>query len=225
MRAVNLLPEDSKSTRFAKPGVYPVAGAAAAVVAVGLVVGLAHVESGKVAAKEKRVNYLQQQLSLVQLPSAPTASTSGTALLTSRDARIAALDSALTGRIPWEVALRQLAAVLPEDTWLDGVTMNAPAAPTPAAPTAPASGDSSSGGDSSTTDTPPPATATPTTAGVTITGYTSSPDSLARVLQRLSVLPSLTDVKLTTSQRAPVGSKNVFQFTISANVATSGGAS
>ena len=62
-------------------------------------------------------------------------------------------------------------------------------------------------------------------SGVTLTGYTASPDSLARVLQRLSVVTSLTDVKLTTTQRTTVGKKDMFQFTITANIATSGGAS
>jgi Tfp pilus assembly protein PilN len=107
--------------------------------------------------------------------------------------------------------MRQLAAVLPEDTWLDNLSMNAPGlGATPGAP-AVATG----------------STAAPTTTGVTISGYTASPESLARVIQRLSIVPSLTDVKLASSQVTPpgTGTKESFQFTINANIATPGGGS
>jgi Tfp pilus assembly protein PilN len=204
MRAVNLLPEDSNSSRFGKPGTVPIAGTAAALLAIGVVAGLAHVESGTVASKQARLADLQQQLSQVQTPT-PTAGTAGAVLLTSRDGRIAALNTALTGRVPWETVLHQVAAVLPEDTWFDSLAMNSPTAAAPAGT--------------------PPAVGAAATSGVTLTGYTASPDSLARVLQRLSVVTSLTDVKLTTSQRTTVGKKDMFQFTITANISTSGGAS
>jgi Tfp pilus assembly protein PilN len=201
MRAVNLLPEDSNSSRFSKPGTVPIVGTAAALLAIGAVAALAHVESGTVADKQARVNDLQQQLSQVQTP-APTAGTAGAVLLTSRDGRIAALNAALTGRVPWESVLRQLAAVLPDDTWFDSLAMTSPSAAAPAGT--------------------PPAAGAAVSSGVTLTGYTASPESLARVLQRLGVVPSLSDVKLTTSQRATVGKKEMFQFTITANIATGG---
>lgn len=203
MRAVNLLPEESKSYRTGIPGAIPVAGAAAALVAVGVVAVLAHVESGAVASKQARLNDLQQQLSRVQTPRS-AGSAAGAALLTSRGARVAAVEAALKGRVPWDTVMRQVALVLPEDTWLDGLQLAPPAdasaVATAAVPTAPAS-------------------------GVTITGYTASPASLARVLQRLSVVTSLTDVKLVTSQSVTFGKKIVFQFSIGANIATQGGAS
>jgi hypothetical protein len=181
------------------------AGTAAALLAIGAVAALAHVESGTVADRQAQLSELQRQLALVQAKPTPSASTAGAALLTSRDARVAALNSALTGRVPWELVLRQLAAVLPEDTWFDSLVMNAPTAATAAAAVA--------------TPGVPPA------SGVTLTGYTSSPETLARVLQRLTVVTSLSDVKLTTSQRTAVGKKNPFKFTITANIATSGGGS
>jgi Tfp pilus assembly protein PilN len=101
--------------------------------------------------------------------------------------------------------LHQLAAVLPDDTWFDSLAMNSPTAAAPAGT--------------------PPAAGAAVTSGVTLTGYTASPESLARVLQRLAVVPSLSDVKLTTTQRSTVGKKEMFQFTITANISTSGGAS
>jgi Tfp pilus assembly protein PilN len=212
MRAVNLLPEDTSARRIGLPGIIPVAGAGAALLAVGAVVALAHVESGKVSDKQSRLDSLTQQLAGAQTPTS-SASTAGATLLTSRDSRVAALTSALTGRVPWDVVMRQVAAVLPGDTWLDNLSMTAPTAAVAVGAPAAAPADGST----------PAATAT----GVTITGYTASPASLARVLQRLSVVPSLTDVKLSSSQiTAPTdGVKQSFQFTINANIATPGGGS
>jgi Tfp pilus assembly protein PilN len=211
MRAVNLLPEDTSARRVGRPGMIPVAGAGAALLAVGAVVALAHVQSGKISDNQARLDSLTQQLAGAQTPS-NSASTAGAALLTSRDARLAALTSALTGRVPWDVVMRQLAAVLPADTWLDNLSMNAPGLGDPAG-AAPAAATG--------------ATAAATTTGVTISGYTASPESLARVIQRLSIVPSLTDVKLASSQVTPpgTGTKESFQFTINANIATPGGGS
>ena len=206
MRAVNLLPEENTSRRLPKGATMPVVGAAAALVAVGVVGTLAHSEGGKVSSKQRQVNDLKQQLAQLQTPE-PTANASGATLLTSRDARVAALNAALTTRVSWQTVLRQLARVLPEDTWLDGLTMTSPVAADP----------------TTTTTTTTTTTAAPT--AVQITGYTSSPENLARVLQRLSVVPTLSDVTLTNSTLVHRGTKTVFQFSISAGVATPGGAS
>jgi Tfp pilus assembly protein PilN len=207
MRAVNLLPEDTNARRIGKPGLVPVVGTAATLAAIGLVVGLAHVESGTVSSKQARLDSLKQQLASVQAPT-QTASNAGAALLSSRDARMGALNSALAARIPWDVVLHQLGAVMPADTWLDSLQMTSPTAATaagaPAAAVAPGA---------------------PVATGVTITGYTPTPESLARVLQRLGVITSLVDLKLTSSTRTTIGNKDVFQFSISANIATPGGAS
>jgi Tfp pilus assembly protein PilN len=174
------------------------------------VVALAHVESGKVSDREARLNSLTQQLAGAQTPTG-SASTAGAVLLTSRDARLGALNSVLAGRVPWDVVLRQVAAVLPEDSWLDSLQMTAPGAT------------GADGAPAVATGATPGATST----GVSITGWTASAESLARVLQRLSVVPSLTDVKLATSQKLPIGTGTTMavQFTVNANIATPGGAS
>jgi Tfp pilus assembly protein PilN len=52
-----------------------------------------------------------------------------------------------------------------------------------------------------------------------------SPESVARVIQRLSVVPSLSDVSLASAQATERGSKRTFQFTVNANIATNGAAS
>jgi Tfp pilus assembly protein PilN len=98
-----------------------------------------------------------------------------------------------------------VARVLPEGTWLDSMQLAAPGASTTpgVAPAAPTPG-------------------TPTASGVVITGYTANAASLALVLQRLTAVPSLTDVKLQPSQISVVGKKTMFKFAIGANVAGGG---
>jgi Tfp pilus assembly protein PilN len=208
MRAVNLLPEETTNRRIPKGAVVPVAGAAMAVVAAGAVGMLAHGQSGSVASKQRNLDELKAEFARVQA-SAPTTNSTTAALLSSRDARVSALEAALKAHVPWEIMLRQLSAVLPADTWLDSLNLTSPLAATdPAA-------------------APPPATtgaaAAPT--DVVITGYTASAASLARVLQRLSLVPSLSDVTLTTSQATQRGKKIVFQFSIAAAIAAPGGSS
>ncbi len=207
MRAVNLLPVQS-NTRLPKSTVMPLAGAAAAVVAAGIVGTLAHAESAKVAKEQRQLDNLKAQLS--NLPSAKASAGTETSLIASRASRYAAVQAALSGRVAWDTVLRQIALVLPSDTWLDGLQLSAPTAGDPTA----------------TAATTTSSTATASTATeVVITGFTSSPAGLARVIQRLSVVPSLTDVALGSAQAQMRGSKRVFQFTINANIATAGGGS
>jgi hypothetical protein len=78
---------------------------------------------------------------------------------------------------------------------------------------------------SASTAAPAPGTAAAAPTGFTIMGYTYSHDGVARLLSRLSVMPDLTNVQLQTSARAKVGSQEVVQFTILANVRTGGATS
>jgi Tfp pilus assembly protein PilN len=107
------------------------------------------------------------------------------ALVQERTDRVAALAAALSTRISFDRLLRELSLVLPEDAWLTGITASAPASAAPAG--APPGGT-------------PPAAAT-TTQGVTIQGATYSHESVARVLARVSVIPSLENIRLTASAR------------------------
>jgi Tfp pilus assembly protein PilN len=98
---------------------------------------------------------------------------------------VAALASALTTRIPFDRLFRELSFVLPEDAWLTGIVASAPAS-TALAGVTPAGTRAASAA---------------TTQGVTIQGATYSHQSVARVLARLSVIPSLENVRLTASAR------------------------
>jgi hypothetical protein len=80
----------------------------------------------------------------------------------------------------------------------------------PAAPTAAAT---------STSALPPAPTA------LTIEGYTYSQASVARLLERLEVLPDLKNVQLQDSHAAPLGGQTVFNFTIVSDIRKGRGAS
>ncbi len=127
-------------------------------------------------------------------------------VLTQREQRSLALASALGKRVSWDRVLRRFALVLPDDVWLNSVTGNVPLDPEPA---------------TATTSTALPAAATE----LTIQGYTYSQASVARLLERLSVVPDFTDVQLTSSQSTTVANQKVINFTIVANIRNGKGAS
>ena len=129
-------------------------------------------------------------------------------VLTQREQRSLALASALGKRVSWDRVLRRFALVLPDDVWLNSLTANVPLDP---ASTAIAT----------TTSTTLPAAATE----LTIVGYTYSQASVARLLERLSVVPDLTDVQLKSSQSSAVSNQKVINFTIVANIRNGKGAS
>ncbi len=111
--------------------------------------------------------------------------------------------------------LRDLSRVMPQNVWLTDLkaSVATPLSTTLVGTTA---------GTSSSSSTP--ATAT-TPQGVTIEGYTYKQNDVATLLARLVALPSLQNVELQSASVAPVGKKNVVQFTILADLRGAGGAS
>jgi Tfp pilus assembly protein PilN len=128
-------------------------------------------------------------------------------VLTQREQRSLALATALGKRVSWDRVLRRFALVLPDDVWLNSVTGNVPLDPAPTA--------------TATTSSTLPAAATE----LTIVGYTYSQASVARLLERLSVVPDFTDVQLKSSQSTTVANQKVINFTIVANIRNGKGAS
>jgi len=116
------------------------------------------------------------------------------ALAAEKGARVGALSAALAGRIAWDRILRQVSLVLPEDVWL---TKLSAASPTQSAPTG---------------------------SGFTLTGATYSQNGVARFLSRLSVVPDLGNVRLQSSQSQLVNGGELVQFTILADVRSTGAA-
>ena len=219
MRAVNLLPRDELVVRRAPRPTGPVLLAGLLLVIVAAIIGGAFMlERGKV--DDRRAQLEQLQSDLRSTPP-PKPEPEGNAILTDeKGKRVVALADALSTRVAFDRVLRQLSLVLPSDVWLSSLRANSPyaaegastslsaPAATPAASTPPASGTS-----------PPPAAAASTSSTFAVTGYTYSQEGVARLLARLSVVPSLVDVRLDRSERIDTTAQRpIVQFAISASV-------
>jgi Tfp pilus assembly protein PilN len=207
MRAVNLLPRQQVQQKRERPNpVVLVAAIGGAAVVLALVAGTL--------LASRSVSRQQQALSSARavLAVTPAHHVSATTqafrqqVLTQREQRSLALASALSKRVAWDRVLRRFALVLPSDVWLNSLTANVPLDPAPATPT---------------TASALPAAATE----VNFAGYTYSQDSVARLLERLSVVPDFEDVQLQSSTTTQVSGQTVVSFTIVANIRQGKGAS
>jgi Tfp pilus assembly protein PilN len=135
-------------------------------------------------------------------------------VLTQREQRSLALAAAIGKRVAWDRILRHVTLVMPDDVWLQTLTGSVPldstSATTVGVPTPTALSSSA---------LPPAPTA------LTIQGYTYSQDGVARLLERLAVIPDLQNVQLETSQSQLVGSHTVISFTIVSDIRKGRGAS
>jgi Tfp pilus assembly protein PilN len=210
MRAVNLLPRQTVQQKREGPNpVVLVAALGGATVVLALVGGFL--------LANRSVDRQRQDLSSARAVLAVTpahrlsAKTSAfrSAVLTQREQRSLALASAIGKRVAWDRILRRFSLVLPDDVWLTDLTGVVPLdSAVPAGTVPPAQGAL-------------PATST----ALTITGYTYSQASVARLLERLEVLPDLKNVQLQNSQAAVLGGQTVFNFTIVSDIRKGRGAS
>jgi Tfp pilus assembly protein PilN len=210
MRAVNLMPRDERRARL-DAGRLPLIAAAGGVVVVTAVAFLV-ASSASGSASDSKAELQAVEAAIAQVPEAPPgAAVNVGTLAQERSNRIAALSAALTSRTAFDRVLREISLVLPENAWLTRLEATAPAeaVPLPGAVPTPQTG---------------------ATTGVTIEGATYSHDSVATVLVRLAVVPSLTDVRLTSTAlvepQAEDGSvsrgKPFVTFVVSASVRTGG---
>jgi Tfp pilus assembly protein PilN len=216
VRAVNLLPRDEQRERLqgARPSLLLAGGGV--IVATAFAMFLASSAAGD--ASDSRTELQAVETEIANLPKVEDAIVTHGTIVRERSDRVAALSAALSTRVPFDRVLREISFVLPEDVWLTQLDAIAPASVVPAAAGA---------------APPPPPSTTP--AGVTIEGATYSHDSVARVLARLSVVPSLENVRLTSSARVepqkaspsgngasePKGSRKPFvTFIVSASLRT-----
>lgn len=209
MRAVNLLPRQQVEQKRERPNAV-VLGAAlgGATVLLVLVAGFL--------LANRSVDRQQQALSTAraELAATPSHHVSATTnafrqtVLNDREQRSLALASALGKEVAWDRVLRHFALVLPSDVWLTGLNGTVPL-DSPDALSVPT--------------TPSALPATPTE--LTIQGYTYSQDSVARLLERLQVLPDLKNVQLQSSATTAVGNQNVISFTIVSDIRTGGSSS
>jgi Tfp pilus assembly protein PilN len=197
MRPANLLPPDlRRSGRVAVPPEAFVA--VGATVAVGAVLAVAYSGAhGTVTNREQQLAAVNAQIAAVPSAKPPVIPVSPE-VAAEKDARKAAVDSALSQRVSWDTVLRELSLVLPSDVWLNALSANA-----------------------ATTSTDPAAAPTSGTS-LTLTGFTYSQAGVARLLTRLALVPHLDNVQLQSASSSTVGSRDVVGFTIGAQVRQGG---
>jgi Tfp pilus assembly protein PilN len=209
MRAVNLLPRQQvEQKRERSNPIVLVAAIGGAAVVLALVAGTL--------VASRSVSRQQQALASARAVLAVTPSHQLSAqtqafrqqVLTAREQRSLALASALGKRVAWDRVLRRVALVMPDDVWLQSLSGSVPL-DTTLTPT--------------TTTTPSALPALPT--ALSIQGYTYSQDGVARLLERLAVVPDLNNVQLQTSQSQQLGNQTVINFTIVADIKKGRGAS
>jgi Tfp pilus assembly protein PilN len=120
----------------------------------------------------------------------------------------------------WDSALGDLARVLPSGVQLTSLAAAKPVAPPPVAPVAPTSSDTSNTSATTTTTTVAPVAPPAPATTFTISGVAPSNVRVALILDRLALLPWLSNVSLQTTSRQPTGS---VLFTVNATVQSNGG--
>jgi Tfp pilus assembly protein PilN len=210
MRAINLLPRDEK--RRAGPAL-PTPVAVTALVSLTVVsvllCGLFLSAHGNVSARQLELTQKDAELAAIPVP-AQSQLQQQDALVADKQARVAALNTALSRRIAWDRILREFALVLPDDVWLLSMSATAPTLATVAPNTTSASSTAPALGGQ---------------LGFNIEGHTYSHDAVARLLSRLSVIPDLERVQLVTSEETVLGSRTAIHFKIAANVRAPGASS
>jgi len=198
VRAVNLLPRDDRRQRGAEArrnNPLLVGGVAGTVLVTAILAAWFLTASAGVADNQKRRDAAQAELAATPVPT--PASSGASELGQEKSARIAALSSALAGRLAWDRVLRELSLVLPDDVWLESLSAQAPSGAAGAAGTA--------------------------GAAFAINGTTYSHDGVARLLARLAVVPHLTGVQLQHSTLTPSETgRRLVEFTINATVKAAG---
>jgi Tfp pilus assembly protein PilN len=204
MRAVNLLPRDLVPERAPAKEVLPFLAAGSVPIVAAMLVFIGYVRAQTDASEQLgRVAALQLEIAHTK-PLAVTKTVDTSALVNSRAARRNALADAIGKEVAWDRTLGDVARVLPATVWLSDMTV---VSPTPA--------------DSLVPSTPAPTPATGPSSGstgFTINGYTYTMNDVALLLQRLQLLPTLSNVTLGSTSNSTIGLKKVVQFSITASM-------
>lgn len=208
MRAVNLLPEEERpGTRLATFGrgasarrVLSGSGIAAGVLAI-LFAGLFIHQRGVVDDRRTSLHDVETRLIAAQARAAAVEEARAAS-----QARLAAFRTVVSQRIAWEDVLRDLARVLPANVVLQNLQATSPTLTAVGAGTTAAT----------------PATPGGAPTGFTVSGSADSQVRVAQVLDRLALLPWLTDVTLQSSTRGAGTSLSRVQFAIAASVNQTG---
>jgi Tfp pilus assembly protein PilN len=215
MRAVNLLPRqqvEQKRERTTNPVAF-VAGIGGAAVVLALVGGF--LLANRSADRQRQALNTARAVLAATPEHHVSAKTNAfrSAVLSQREERSLALAAALGKRVAWDRILRRLTLVTPDDVWLTSVNGTMPLQSTAAVGTTTATATTSTGA----------LPATPT--ALTVNGYTYSQAGVARLMERLQVLPDLKNVQLTSSVKKQMGGRRVVNFTIVSDIRKGRGAS
>ena len=206
MQAINLLPRDD-ARRNQKTQWIVIVPVVVAVLMTGAFSAMFLSASGKVKDRKAELSSLELQLAAIPTPDASKVRTQN-ALAADKQARVTALNVALSRRVVWDRVFRELSLVLPDDVWLSTMSAKAPVSSSVATPPA-----------------APAAGAAVAATGITMDGYTYSQPAVARLLARLTVIPDLVNVQLQQSTLTKIGTTSVVHFTIAADVRQAGGGS
>lgn len=177
MRAFNLLPREEARQTKERESPLPHILVALAGVLVFAALAAFYLSSGAAVTKKKsEVEDLRAELAAYQAPQPQQSIENKTAALAQeRVGRTSALGSALASRLAWDRVLREIALVVPSDVTLASIQGTSPASASSPAPT--------SG----------------IVTNLTLVGTTASQASVAEFMARLTVIPELSAVRLTTA--------------------------
>jgi Tfp pilus assembly protein PilN len=218
MDAVNLLPVDYRERKRKRTTpadnldgrqTLRIGGAVVGLFVV-LLGGLFYYEHKQVQDKQKELADNKAQIAAVQ-PQVDAIKTAQAAI----SGRLAIARSLTGTRMNWDRALNDFARIIPTNSFLTNIQMSAPvtAAATAAAQAAAATATTTS--TDGTTAEPAAPAPVPTVSTLTLAGTAPSTPGVALVMDRLALLPWLSNVSLTSASRQDNGSNN---FSLSANV-------
>jgi Tfp pilus assembly protein PilN len=201
MRAVNLLPRDDyfKRRQQQQKVQWVVVVPVILVVLISGVLSMLFLSaSGTVKDRKAELATLNAELAAIPTPNVSKVQ-SQNALAADKDARIKAVNSALSRRVAWDRVFRELSLVLPDDVWLTDLSAKSPVSPALAGAA-------------------PPAATNVAASGFILDGYTYSQAAVARLLGRVTVIPDLVNVQLVKSKLEVHGNTRVVNFTIAADL-------
>jgi Tfp pilus assembly protein PilN len=208
VKAVNLLPRETRSSRRGRSVDPLLVGGVALTVVVVAAVGAGFVLThSRASSEQNKLAAARAELAVLtaaaRQPSGGTTPTLPTPAVTQQlGPWQAALATALQTRIPLDGILSQLARVVPANVTVTTVNL----------------GGATSGSSSSTSGTPPASAPAGSTASLQLGGTAFSEDGVAQLLSRLALVPGLSNVVLASSTADPKTGRVTFQ--VSAQVST-----
>jgi type IV pilus assembly protein PilM len=210
VRSVNLLPSDVRNSAQRRVSLTQALVPAGVLIPVAAVAAMFLPAKSGVSDRQSTLEGLQAELATLPQPQSPGIDQG---IKGQQARRAAVVADVLSRRTAWDRVLREFSLVLPSDVWLTELDATVPTPlgglPATAATAAPVA--------------PGAIQVAPT--GFTIKGRTFTQAAVARLLSRLSTVPTFARVTLVSSGVGKVGSRNVVEFQIAADVRGAGEAS